>query len=119
MFAMLRRGIIRFRLVSGPREVEMKLLERVLTKLPAALSCATLLALGGCMMDPPGPSPIYSRLPAAQNQAAQPLSPAEQQRYNQIDQQALAEQQQAMAAEAAAQAYSQYYRVPVTVYGGD
>jgi hypothetical protein len=57
-------------------------------------------------------------LPAAQNQAPQPLSPAEQQRYNQIDRQVLAEQQQAMAAEAAAQAYSQYYRTPVTVYGG-
>jgi len=87
-------------------------------QLAGAVCGATLLALSGCMMDPPGPSPVYSRLPAAQNQAAQPLSPEEQQRYNQIDRQVLAEQQQAMAAEAAAQAYSQYYRPPVTVYGG-
>jgi hypothetical protein len=110
--------MIRFRLVSGPLEVEMKSLGCISKKLVVALSGATLLALGGCMMDPPGPSPIYSRLPAAQNQAPQPLSQAEQQRYNQIDRQVLAEQQQAMAAEAAAQAYSQYYRPPVTVYGG-
>jgi len=96
----------------------MKPLGCVWKKLAVALSGATLLALGGCMMDPPGPAPIYSRLPAAQNQAQQPLSPAEQQRYNQIDRQVLAEQQQAMAAETAAQAYSQYYRAPVTVYGG-
>jgi hypothetical protein len=115
---MLRRGMIRFRLVSGPLEVEMKPLGRVSKKLVVALSGATLFALGGCMMDPPGPSPIYSRLPAAQSRAPQPLSQAEQDRYNQIDRQVLAEQQQAMAAEATAQAYSQYYRVPVTVYGG-
>lgn len=72
------------------------------------------------MMDPPGPSPVYSRLPSSQNQAAQPLSPQEQERYSQIDRQVLAEQQQSMAADAAAQAAAQYYRtpVPVTVYGG-
>ena len=110
--------MIRFRLVSGPLEVEMKPLGWLSKKLTVALSAATLLTLSGCMMDPPGPSPIYSRLPAAQNQAPQALSQAEQQRYNQIDRQVLAEQQQAMAAEAAAQAYSQYYRPPVTVYGG-
>src|SRR5476649_1071120 len=96
----------------------MNSLGYVSKKLIVALAGATLLALGGCMMDPPGPSPVYSRLPAPQNQAQQPLSQAEQQRYNQIDRQVLAEQQQAMTAEAAAQAYSQYYRAPVTVYGG-
>lgn len=87
-------------------------------KLAVAVSSTALLALGGCMMDPPGPSPVYSRLPSPQNQAPQPLSTEEQQRYNQIDRQVLAEQEQAIAAEAAAQAYSQYYRAPVTVYGG-
>jgi len=96
----------------------MKSFAFVSKKLAVAVCGAALLTLGGCMMDPPGPSPVYSRLPATQNQAAQPLSPEEQQRYNQIDRQVLAEQQQAMAADAAAQAYSQYYRPPVTVYGG-
>ncbi|OTP80709.1 hypothetical protein [Caballeronia sordidicola] len=96
----------------------MKLFAFVSKKLAVAVCGSAFLTLGGCMMDPPGPSPVYSRLPATQNQAAQPLSPEEQQRYNQIDRQVLAEQQQAMAADAAAQAYSQYYRPPVTVYGG-
>jgi hypothetical protein len=96
----------------------MKPIACISKKLAVAACGATLLALGGCMMDPPGPSPVYSRLPTAQNQARQPLSTEEQQRYNQIDRQVLAEQQQAMAADAAAQAYSQYYRPPVTVYGG-
>ena len=68
------------------------------------LSVVAGALLAGCMMDPPGPSPIYSRLPAAQTQPPQPLSKEEQERYNQIDRQALAEQQQAMAADAAAQA---------------
>ena len=68
--------MIRFRIVSGPLEVEMKLLGCLSKKLAVALLGGTLLALGGCMMDPPGPSPIYSRLPAAQNQAPQPLSQA-------------------------------------------
>ncbi|SAK67897.1 lipoprotein [Caballeronia arationis] len=82
----------------------------------SALTAAALLT--GCTMDPPGPSPIYSRLPSAQTQPAQPLSKDEQERYNQIDQQVLAEQQQAMAADAQAQAWSQYYRAPVSIYGG-
>jgi hypothetical protein len=77
---------------------------------------ATLLA--ACMMDPPGPSPIYSRLPSTQTQPPQPLSKEEQERYNQIDRQVLAEQQQAMSYDAAAQAAAQYYRAPVSVYGG-
>ncbi len=77
-------------------------------------------ALAGCVMDPPGPSPIYSRLPEDQSgvpATAQPLTPQELQRYDAIDQQVLAEQNQAMAAEAAAQAWSRYYTPPVSVYG--
>jgi hypothetical protein len=86
------------------------------------LACAAGLSLGACTMDPPGPSPIYSRLPSAQNHAAQPLSKEEQERYGEIDRQVMAEQQQSMAAEAAARAYAPYYYpVPVAVggyYGG-
>ncbi|MDR6374158.1 hypothetical protein [Paraburkholderia caledonica] len=83
---------------------------------------AGVTALAGCMMDPPGPSPIYSRLPADQSgmaSTAQPLTPAERERYNAIDQQVMAEQNQAIAAENAAQAWSRYYSppVPVSVYG--
>ncbi|CAB3679297.1 hypothetical protein [Paraburkholderia rhynchosiae] len=81
---------------------------------------AVTTALTGCMMDPPGPSPIYSRLPADQSGmagTAQPLTPAERQRYDAIDQQVMAEQNQAIAAENAAQAWSRYYAPPVSVYG--
>jgi hypothetical protein len=87
-----------------------------------AMMCtiAGVTALTGCMMDPPGPSPIYSRLPADQSgmaSTAQPLTPAERQRYNAIDQQVMAEQNQAIAAENAAQAYSRYYSPPVSISG--
>lgn len=82
------------------------------------LLAGSVVLLAGCMMDPPGPSPIYSRLPSAQTQPAQPLSKEQQEAYSRIDRQVLAEQQQAMAADAAAQAWSKYYRPPVTVYGG-
>jgi hypothetical protein len=81
---------------------------------------ATFAALSGCTLDPPGPSPIYSRLPADQSgiaATAQPLTPKERQRYDEIDKQVMAEQNQAMAADAAAQAWSRYYTPPVTVYG--
>lgn len=74
----------------------------------------------GCMMDPPGPSPIFSRLPAAQSglpAAAPVLTPDEKARYDAIDRQVLAEQDNAMAAEAAAQAWSRAYAPPVTVFG--
>ncbi|RDJ98997.1 hypothetical protein [Paraburkholderia lacunae] len=74
-------------------------------------------ALTGCMMDPPGPSPIYSRLPADQSGMARPLTPEERQRYEAIDRQVLAEQNQAIAAENAAQAWSRYYAPPVSMYG--
>nr|WP_245746738.1 hypothetical protein [Paraburkholderia lycopersici] len=72
------------------------------------------------MMDPPGPSPIYSRLPASQSGVAGTapvLTPEEKARYDAIDRQVLAEQDNAMAAEAAAQAWSRAYAPPVTVYG--
>jgi hypothetical protein len=74
----------------------------------------------GCVMDPPGPSPIYSRLPADQagmTRTAQPLTPEERARYDAIDRQVLSDQNQAIAAENAAQAYSRYYSPPVSVYG--
>jgi hypothetical protein len=77
--------------------------------------------LGGCMMDPPGPSPIYSRLPANQSgipSGTQPLTAEERARYDAIDKQVMAEQNQAIAADAAAQAWARYYTPPVTVYGG-
>jgi hypothetical protein len=78
------------------------------------------VALTGCVMDPPGPSPIYSRLPADQSgmaSTARPLTPEERERYDAIDRQVLSDQNQAIAAESAAQAYSRYYSPPVSVYG--
>ncbi|HZZ11936.1 MAG TPA: hypothetical protein VFE79_14705 [Paraburkholderia sp.] len=77
-------------------------------------------ALAGCTMDPPGPSPIYSRLPADQSgtaATAQPLSPEERARYDAIDRQVLSEQNQAIAAENAAQAWSRYSTPPVSISG--
>lgn len=88
----------------------------------AAALCAGVLAMSGCMMDPPGPSPIYSRLPANQPGAAPAtaptLTPAERARYDAIDRQVLADQNQAIANEEAAQAWARAYTPPVTVYGG-
>jgi hypothetical protein len=77
--------------------------------------------LAGCTMDPPGPSPIYSRLPAGQSglpDGTRPLTDEERQRYDAIDKQVMAEQNQAIAADNAAQAWARYYTPPVTVYGG-
>jgi hypothetical protein len=72
-------------------------------------------------MDPPGPSPIYSRLPTDQSSlpnGTRPLTEQERERYDAIDKQVVAEQNQAIAADAAAQAWARYYTPPVTVYGG-
>nr|WP_233883735.1 hypothetical protein [Paraburkholderia flagellata] len=91
-----------------------------MTRVSALLVVATLgttvASTSGCMMDPPGPSPIYSRLPAAQSglpATAPVLTPEEKARYDAIDRQALAEQDNAMAA----QAWTRAYAPPVTVYG--
>ena len=86
-----------------------------ITALPIITSSA---ALTGCVMDPPGPAPIYSRLPADQSgvpNGIRPLTPEERQHYDAIDRQVLTEQNQAMAAEAAAQAWPRYYAPPVSV----
>lgn len=86
----------------------------------AMLGAGVALA-SGCMMDPPGPAPIYSRLPPDQSgipAAAQPLTPAELKRYDAIDRQVLADQDRAMAADAAAQAWARAWTPPVTLYGG-
>ena len=77
--------------------------------------------LTGCTLDPPGPSPIYSRLPADQSglpNGTHPLTEEERQRYDSIDKQVMADQNQAIAADNAAQAWARYYTPPVTVYGG-
>jgi hypothetical protein len=92
----------------------MKRAQSLPLKLSLALGAGALLA--GCMMDPPGPSPVCSRLPATQTGTPQ-LSQQEKEQYNQIDRQVMAEQQASMAADAAARAYY-YYPAPVSVYGG-
>nr|WP_245004539.1 hypothetical protein [Paraburkholderia sacchari] len=78
------------------------------------------MLMSGCTLDPPGPSPIYSRLPANQADALQTtpaLTPDERARYDAIDRQALSESDQAATAAAAAQAWSRAYAPPVSVYG--
>ncbi|HXZ07234.1 MAG TPA: hypothetical protein VEI25_04180 [Paraburkholderia sp.] len=95
-------------------------LHRALRSIVALSIITGSVALAGCTLDPPGPAPIYSRLPADQSSAskgAPSLTPEERQRYDAIDQQVLREQDQAMAAESAAQAWYRY-PAPVTVYGG-
>lgn len=86
----------------------------------AAFAFAVGIALGGCAMNPPGPSQILSRLPDDQANApgTPTLTPNEQARYDAIDRQVLFEQDQAIAAENAAQAWSRYYSSPVRVFGG-
>ena len=82
---------------------------------------AGAVMLTGCTLDPPGPSPIYSRLPADQSglpNGTHPLTEEERQRYDSIDKQVMAEQNQSIAADNAAQAWARYYTPPVTVYGG-
>ena len=78
-------------------------------------------ALAGCMMDPPGPSPIYSRLPADQSGMASTAATAHARRARALRRRStircMAEQNQAIAAENAAQAWSRYYSAAVSVYG--
>ncbi|HEY2020154.1 hypothetical protein [Paraburkholderia sp.] len=81
----------------------------MLAALAALLGSA---ALPGCSIDPPGPSPILSRLPADQTAPASttpPLTPDERANYDAIDRQVMFEQDQSMAAQAAAQAWPRYY----------
>lgn len=93
--------------------------------LPRASALFAMAALGaalmsGCTLDPPGPSPIYSRLPANQVDALQGapvLTPDERARYDAIDRQALTESNRAATAEAAALAWSRAYTPPISVYG--
>lgn len=95
---------------------------------PRLFALATMMAFGagvaltsGCVMVPPGPSPILSRLSPEQSgvsATAHPLTPAERARYDAIDRQALADQERAIAAEAAAQAWARTVAPPVTMYGG-
>ena len=78
------------------------------------------IVLGGCVLEPPGPS-LISRLPADQSgvpATAPSLTPEQRERYDAIDRQVLAEQDLAMAREAAAQAWARAYSPPVTLYGG-
>jgi hypothetical protein len=85
------------------------------------LPCLAGVALvAGCMMDPPGPAPIYSRLPDTQPAPQETPTPQQQMdRYNAIDRQALNESQQSAAAGNAAKTMSQFYApMPVSVYGG-
>jgi hypothetical protein len=96
---------------TGPRVTAVAML--------ATLSVGIALT-SGCTLEPPGPSPIYSRLPADQSGVStgtQPLTPEERARYDAIDRQVMADQDRAIAADAAAEAWSRYYAPPVTVYG--
>ncbi|WP_414694349.1 hypothetical protein [Paraburkholderia sp.] len=98
---------------------------RALTPRRAALLVLATLGAGvalmsGCTLDPPGPSPIYSRLPSGQSDlaaSAPVLTPDERARYDAIDRQVLADQDRAMAAEAAAQTWPRAWAPPVTFYG--
>ncbi|WP_421043938.1 hypothetical protein [Paraburkholderia sp. A1RI-2L] len=95
-------------------------LPRTRTMLAIAALAAGVTLMSGCTLDPPGPSPIYSRLPANQADALQPtplLTPEGRARYDAIDRQALSESDQAATAAAAAQAWSRAYAPPVSVYG--
>jgi hypothetical protein len=77
-------------------------------------------ALTGCAMNPSGQSQILSRLPADQSDTANTapsLTPEERARYDAIDRQVMFEQDQSIAAENAARAWSRYYSPPVRVFG--
>ncbi len=86
---------------------------------PLVATLAVTFALAGCAVEPP--STLLSRLPDGQPGAAgpaHPLTPDERKRFDAIDQQVLDEQNQAIAADAAARAWSYYAPPPVTYYGG-
>jgi hypothetical protein len=103
---------------SSMRDARTLAVRVVLSALTLAAGSA---ALTGCAMNPTGPSQILSRLPADQSGAANTapqLTPEERARYDAIDRQVLFEQDQAIAAENAAQAWSRYYSPPVSVFGG-
>lgn len=95
-------------------------LNRNARKLAALAIVVVSAALPGCAMNPPGPSQILSRLPPDQSgpaNRAPSLTPEERARYDAIDRQVMFEQDQAIAAENAAQAWSRYYSPPVRVFG--
>ncbi|MGU7780248.1 hypothetical protein [Burkholderia sp. PU8-34] len=96
----------------------MNHLKRLVSTIVTTSAAAGALALAGCAVQPS--STILSRLPESGASGGQPrvLTPAERKRYDEIDRQALREQNDAMAAEAAARAWSYYAPPPVTVYGG-
>jgi hypothetical protein len=103
--------------LSGAPEVVTMKTASLNWKLGACIASAALVT--GCAMDPPGPSPIYSRLPNTPVQPQQTLTPEqEMQRYNAIDKQALAESQKAAQMGNDAKMMSNYYTPPVNVYGG-
>ncbi|HEY1609556.1 MAG TPA: hypothetical protein VGG24_09835 [Paraburkholderia sp.] len=86
-----------------------------------AMAVAIPLALGGCALEPQGPTPI-SRLSADQSGvaiAAPPMTPQARERYEAINRQVLADQNQAIAREATADALARAYATPrVSLYGG-
>ncbi|RQR62158.1 hypothetical protein DIE19_12235 [Burkholderia sp. Bp9126] len=91
-------------------------MNRLFRPLLSTSAAAGLLVLAGCAVQPP--STILSRLPEQRAAGqAQALTPAERKRYDEIDRQALREQNDAMAAEAAIRAWSYYTPPPVTFYG--
>jgi len=78
------------------------------------------LALGGCALEPSGPT-LISRLPADQSGVAgtaQPLTAEQRARYEAINRQVLAEQEDAIARDATAAALARAAAPPVTLYGG-
>jgi hypothetical protein len=88
-----------------------------LLKLSSGVAAVSLVA--GCAMDPPGPSPIYSRLPSTSAPVQQIVTPEqEMERYNAIDKQALAESQQSATFGNSAKMMSGYATTPISVYGG-
>ena len=106
---------------SFARQSRARGLRRAKTMLAIASLGAGIALVSGCTLDPPGPAPIYSRLPANQTDALQSapvLTPDERARYDAIDRQALTESDRAATAEAAALTWSRAYAPPISVYGG-